>query len=44
MSLLIKYISSRRLFDQDDPKKVYCNNDPLGDVFGVSMFTIQDAK
>lgn len=44
MSLLIKYISSRHLFDPNDPKKVYCNRDPLGEVFGVSMFTIQDAK
>ncbi|XP_038069993.1 uncharacterized protein LOC119739214 [Patiria miniata] len=41
---LIKYISSRQLYVQQDPKRVYCEKDPLGAVFGVPTFTIKDAR
>ncbi|XP_072165431.1 uncharacterized protein [Diadema setosum] len=44
LSYLIKYISSRQLYDPLDPKKVFCKSDPLGDVFNVPYFTIKDAK
>ncbi|XP_033626540.1 uncharacterized protein LOC117289503 [Asterias rubens] len=44
LSYLIKYISSRQLYVQQDPKRVYCEKDPLGKVFGVNTFTIKDAR
>ncbi|XP_022100941.1 uncharacterized protein LOC110984766 [Acanthaster planci] len=44
LSYLIKYISSRQLYVQQDPKRVYCEKDPLGKVFGVPTFTIKDAR
>lgn len=44
LSYLIKYISSRQLYDPEDPKNVFCASDPLGDVFNVHSFTIKDAK
>ncbi|XP_077999845.1 uncharacterized protein LOC144452596 isoform X2 [Glandiceps talaboti] len=44
LSHLITYIGSRQLYDQLDPRKVYCENDALGKVFGVKEFTIKDVK
>ncbi|XP_063970771.1 uncharacterized protein LOC129282859 isoform X2 [Lytechinus pictus] len=44
LSYLIKYISSRQLYDPNDPKNVFCKSDPLGQVFKVHSFTIKDAK
>ncbi|XP_030843724.1 uncharacterized protein LOC100893740 isoform X2 [Strongylocentrotus purpuratus] len=44
LSYLIKYISSRQLYDPNDPKNVFCHSDPLGQVFNVHSFTIKDAK
>ncbi|XP_070537384.1 uncharacterized protein [Ptychodera flava] len=44
LSYLIKYIGNRHLYDENDPRKVYCENDPLGKVFGVAGFTIKDVK
>ncbi|XP_077869030.1 uncharacterized protein LOC100375637 [Saccoglossus kowalevskii] len=44
LSYLIKYISSRYLYDELDPRRVYCSDDPLGKVFGVKEFTIKDVR
>ncbi|KAL5009976.1 hypothetical protein ScPMuIL_012281 [Solemya velum] len=37
---LKNYIGSRRMYDVQDPRVVYCDKDPLGKVFGVEKFTI----
>ncbi|XP_071942639.1 E3 ubiquitin-protein ligase Mdm2-like isoform X2 [Antedon mediterranea] len=44
LQFLIKYIEGSQLFDPLDPRKVYCEYDELGRVFGVKMFTIKDAR
>lgn len=40
--LLKDYISSRQLYDPNDPRVVYCGTDPLGKVFNVDKFTIEE--
>ena len=35
---LKNYIGARQLYDVEDPKVVYCGNDPLGKVFNVDKF------
>ena len=40
--LLKDYIGSRHLYDPDDPRVVYCGKDPLGKVFSVEKFTIEE--
>ncbi|XP_041352129.1 E3 ubiquitin-protein ligase Mdm2-like isoform X2 [Gigantopelta aegis] len=39
---LKNYIGSRKLYDPNDPRVVYCKEDILGKVFGVENFTIND--
>ncbi|XP_064614524.1 E3 ubiquitin-protein ligase Mdm2-like isoform X2 [Liolophura sinensis] len=39
---LKEYIGSRLLYDPNDPRIVHCQNDPLGQVFELDSFTIND--
>lgn len=42
LQYLRRYIVSKQMFDEQDPRVVHCKNDPLGDVFEVDQFTIDD--
>lgn len=37
------YIEERKLYDEQDPRIVYCHNDPLGEALNVTSFTICEA-
>ncbi|KAK3611903.1 hypothetical protein CHS0354_021339, partial [Potamilus streckersoni] len=42
LQFLKTYIGTRKLYDVNDPRVVYCENDPLGKVFNVAKFTIDE--
>ncbi|CAE1323096.1 MDM2 [Acanthosepion pharaonis] len=44
INYLKEYISSKRLFDQQQPWIVHCENDYLGSVFHCKQFTIDDVR
>ena len=41
---LKEYIKSQQLWDIYNPLQVHCGDDPLGQVFGVTKFTLEDAR
>ena len=43
MGHLIEYIKRKSLFDPEDPRKVYCENDELADIFGCNEFSTANA-
>ncbi|CAH6778648.1 E3 ubiquitin-protein ligase Mdm2 [Phodopus roborovskii] len=39
-----QYIMTKRLYDEKQQHIVYCSNDLLGDLFGVSSFSVKDHR
>ncbi|XP_019633125.1 PREDICTED: E3 ubiquitin-protein ligase Mdm2-like [Branchiostoma belcheri] len=44
LKYLIQYIGERMLYDQSNPRVVYCREDELGKALGVPQFTIYNVK
>jgi chromatin remodeling complex protein RSC6 len=43
MGHLTEYIKKKALYDPADPRKVYCENDQLGEIFGCREFSTSNA-
>ena len=43
MGHLTEYIKKKALYDPADPRKVYCHNDPLGEIFKCEEFSTANA-
>lgn len=42
MDFMKEYIMKRQLFDHSCPSRILCGQDPLGKVFGVEQFLVND--